>query len=174
MLWVGEFYKADKYETHEDHHKVTRSGEENRAMMYGYNIDESYKYGLLYNDAFPVKAISIPNQVQGVAVTKEGNFILSTSYSLPDSCLYYYKDVLNEPQHGTTNIGPTKIPLWYLDNDSLLMSVNAPAMAEELVINNDRVYILFESACKKYKIFNRKQLENVYSLPLSHFQTEKN
>ena len=174
MLWVGEFYKSGKYETNADHHKITRSGEENRAMMYGFEIDESYKYGLLYNEVFPAKAISIPNQVQGVAVTKEGNFILSTSYSLPDSCLYYYKDVLNEPEHGKTNIGPKRISLWYLDNESLLMSVNAPAMSEELVINNDRLYILFESACKKYKIFNRKQLKNVYSLPLTHFQVEKN
>jgi len=59
------------------------------------------------------------------------------------------------------------IDLWYLDNESLLNTVNMPSMSEEIVVNNDRIYILFESSAKKYKIFNRKQLKNVYSLPIN-------
>ena len=41
-------------------------------------------------------------------------------------------------------------------------------MSEEIAIKNNRVYILFESAGKKYKMFNRKQLKNVYSLSLDN------
>jgi len=40
-------------------------------------------------------------------------------------------------------------------------------MAEELVVHDGNVYILFESAAKKYRLFNRKKLTNVYSLPVS-------
>lgn len=166
-LWVGEFYKKDKFETDEEHRLTTRSGENNPAVVYGFKINESYKYGL--NSYFPTKALSIRGLCQGIAVTDSGNFILSTSYGLPDSSLYYYSDVLNEPAHNSDfKVGLTPVPLWYLDNNSLIKETNAPAMSEELVVNNNRVYILFESACKKYKIFNRKQLSNVYSLPLTY------
>jgi len=37
-------------------------------------------------------------------------------------------------------------------------------MSEEIVVENDKIYVLFESASKKYKLFNRKKLDKVYSL----------
>ncbi|MGN0961570.1 MAG: hypothetical protein ACI4PF_05175 [Christensenellales bacterium] len=168
-LWVGEFYKEGKYETDEQHHLITRSGEINTAIVYGFKIDESYKFGLY--SSFPKKALSIRGLCQGMAVTSDGKFVMSTSYSIPDSNIYYYKDVLNENAHNKEfKVGLTQVDLWYLDNYSLISTTNAPAMSEEVVVENNRVYILFESACKKYKMFNRKRLTNVYSLPVTYLE----
>jgi len=67
-------------------------------------------------------------------------------------------------------VGKKLVDLWYLDNEALISKMNAPSMSEEIVFNNGRIYILFESASKKYKVFNRKQLKNVYSLPITAFE----
>ena len=165
-LWVGEFYKEGKYETDQSHRLKTRSGEINPALVFGYKIDESYSMGIVSNGPTPDKVLSIRGLCQGIAVSSSGNIIMSTSYGLPDSNLYIYKDVLNEERHSTFILGKHILDLWYLDQESLINQVNAPAMSEELVVKNNKVYILFESSAKKYKIFNRKPLKNVYSINL--------
>jgi len=170
-LWVGEFYKKGKYETDSYHHLHTTSGETNHAIVYGFRIDEACQYSLY--DTKPEKALSIRDLCQGMAVSKEGKIVISTSYSIADSHIYYYKDVFSESPkgHTTYKIGfGVVVPLWYLDNNSLIKDVKIPAMSEEIVILNDRVYILFESASKKYRLFNRNRLDHVYSLPLNFFE----
>ena len=170
-LWIGEFYKEKDYETSQTHRLETRTGEINPSLVYGYRINESMSNGL-YEDS-PSKLLSIRGECQGIAVTADGKFVMSTSYGLKDSTLYYYNNVLDEERHDTFVLGKKMTDLWYLDGESLISEVNAPAMSEELVIKNNRVYILFESACQKYKLFNRKQLNNVYSLDLSVFDNQK-
>ena len=94
---------------------------------------------------------------------------MSGSYGRADSALYVYKDVFSEAPHNPNfALGNHTIKLWYLDDESLTNTINVPSMSEEIAIKNNRVYILFESAGKKYKIFNRKQLKNVYSLSLDN------
>ena len=168
VLWVGEFYRDDNYLTDTEHHLVTRSGETNPAVIYGFDIDESRNTGV--KSTTPTKAISVRGLCQGIALTSEGNFVLSTSYSIPNSNIYYYKDILNEEAHDTFKIGTTSMPLWYLDDQALISSREIPSMSEEIVIKDNRVYILFESACKKYKLFNRTRIKSVYSLPISFFE----
>jgi hypothetical protein len=92
---------------------------------------------------------------------------MSCSYSIKDSTIYYYKNVLDEERHDTFVLGQKMLDIWFLDNESLISETNAPAMSEEMVIKNNRVYVLFESACKKYRLFNRKRLTNVYSFDLN-------
>ncbi len=167
-LWVGEFYKPEKYETDPNHHLETRSGETNRALAYAYKISEGYRYGVISTS--PEKALSIGDLCQGIDVTDDGKFVMSTSYSIFDSNIYYYKDVLNEEKHGTIRVGLKEVDLWYLDNEALIGSAQIPAMSEELFIKNNRVYLLFESACKKYKFFNRVRIESVYSFELSYLE----
>ncbi len=164
MLWVGEFYRDGNYITDDTHHIKVRSGETNPAVVFGYNINENKQYGL--ENIKPVKALSIRGLCQGMDVTADGHFVMSTSYSIPDSNIYYYEDVLNNPSHSTISVNGDNIPLWFLDEEALISTTNAPSMAEELVVNGDKVYILFESACKKYRLVNRKKLSDVYSLPL--------
>lgn len=167
-LWVGEFYKPEKYETDENHHVQIRRGETNRAICYAYKIDESDKFGL--DDDFPVKALSVRDLCQGIDVTEDGKFVMSTSFSLSDSHIYYYKDVLAEEQDSTIRVGLQDVPLWYLDNSALIGEAQIPAMSEELFVKNNRVYLLFESACKKYKMFNRVRIKQVYSFELAYLE----
>lgn len=168
FLWVGEFYKKDKYETDASHRLQTRSGEINSAVVFGYKIDESKGYGLVSQAPLPDKALSIRDLAQGIAVANDGRFVISTSYGLLDSNIYVYENVLIEEHHGTIAIGMYNVDLWYLDNNALVQTINVPSMSEEIVIKNDRVYVLFESGAKKYKIFNRKQLSHVYSFALNN------
>ena len=103
-----------------------------------------------------------------MAIADSGEIVLSTSYSLPSSVLYCYDDVLNEEKHSTIEVDGNTVDLWFLDNNSLINEFDTPAMSEEIVINNGRLYILNESACKKYNLFTRDSVEDVYSLPLEY------
>lgn len=164
-LWIGEFYKEGKYETDKSHKLKTTSGEENPSLVFGYTIDESASSGLL--SKVPSKLLSIRGLCQGMSIDSKGNFVMTTSYSVPDSNIYYYKDVFKKECDMNYFIGKHTIPLWFLDNNSLISETNAPSMAEEVVVVGDRAFILFESNAKKYRLFNRKRLKNVYSLPVS-------
>lgn len=166
-LWVGEFYKSGKYETEMSHRLVARSGETNSAIVCGFPIDESMQCGI--SSRIPTKILSIPSLVQGIAVTNNGNFVVSTSYKFKDSNIYYYKDILKEPAHSTFRLGLYEIPLWYLDNDSLLSNITIPCMSKQIIIDNNRVYVLFESACKKYKLLARTREKSVYSFSVNEF-----
>ena len=173
VLWVGEFYREGNYETRDAHHIKTRSGETNPAVVYGFTIDEQKKLGLYTTSTnstpIPSMALSITGLVQGITIATGENsrIIASSSYGLSDSKLYCYKNVLEEDAHSSIRYGLYTVPLWFLDNDALISTTTIPSMSEEIVTKNNRVYILFESACKKYKIFNRVSLDSVYSLPIS-------
>ena len=166
MLWIGEFYRKGNYETDETHHIETRSGEINTAVTFGYELDSTQENGL--KDTIPDKAISTLGLVQGVAITEEGNIILSTSYSLSASTIYCYENVLVEEKHSTIKVGEVDVDLWFLDSESLINKVSAPAMTEEIIAYNGKLYILNESACKKYKLFTRDSVKDVYSLPIDY------
>lgn len=162
-LYVGEFYRPGNYETAESHH-ITANGETNYAFIYVYQADENAVGGVVSQT--PVRALSVRGLVQGVAVSEEKIF-LSTSYGLPDSTLYAYS-VPNEAS-GTAEVNGAKIPLYRLDKTNLLSELNAPCMSEEICIKGNRLYILFESECVKYKYFVRTRLHNVYSIALADF-----
>ena len=166
MLWIGEFYKEEKYETDLSHHIKTRSGEINMAVAFGYELNSSNSNGL--QDEIPDKALSLPKLVQGMERTENGEFVLSLSFSLAESNINSYINVLNEEKHSTILVGGNEIDLWFLDGKSLIKSIIAPSMTEEIVIYNNKLFILNESNCKKWKIFTRDRIKDVYSLPLTY------
>ena len=166
MLWIGEFYREENYKTNSNHHIKTRGEETNMAVAFGYELNSSNENGL--QDTIPDKAVSMCGLVQGMAITEEGNIILSTSFSLSSSTIYCYKNVLTEDKHSTLNVNGTDVDLWFLDSVSLINEISAPAMTEEIIAYNGKLYILNESACKKYKLFTRDNVKDVYSLPLDY------
>lgn len=172
MLWVGEFYREKSHKTDEAHVKTTRTGDTHRAMAYAFEIDESYRGGV--KNQFPEKALSLKNLCQGIDVTPDGKFVMTSSFSLSDSTIYYFEDVLSQDSEATTQIGLTEIPMWFLDDEALIYSEKIPCMAEEIVVKDGRVYILFESACNKYKLVTRTRIDAVYSIPLTHLEKQKN
>lgn len=164
QLIVGEFYLEKKYETNELHHITVTNNQKNYALAYIYNLDCTKEFGL--ETTIPVAALSLPKKVQGMNITTNGDIILSTSYSLPNSKLLVYKNVFNEATDTSLTIKDANVPVYILDESSLIKSISAPAMSEELVLVNDKIYLLFESNCAKYRLFNRERISHVYKLDI--------
>ena len=163
-LIVGEFYREGSYDTDPTHHITTESGRENTAVSFAYQINNNEQYGLLHPN--PAFAISTPSQVQGIVITND-QIILSTSYSLPSSVLYFYDNIIGtEARESMAFEGLTDAVDTYI-LDEPVNTVSAPPMTEEIAVKDGSLYILFENACSKYNMFTRVNLENVYSLNLS-------
>lgn len=163
ILWVGEFHRDKAYETDESHYFETSSGT-NKALSFGYEMSDNAEQGSLgFSTLTPVIALSTPSLVQGMIIAGE-KIVLSTSYSLPDSHLYTYTNILELPTDKTYSVSQDiSIPLYILDEENLLGDMSAPCMSEEIEYVNGRVFVLFESACQKYSAVTREQIRNVYS-----------
>lgn len=164
-LIVGEFFHKIFYKTPKEHHIETANKSINRALSFIYTINQDMPCGI--EQAIPEAGISMPSKVQGMSFTKNGNIILSTSYALSDSKLFIYENVLNSQPTATATLSENlTIPVYMLDSSTLLETLTAPCMSEELVLVEGRVYILFESNCSKYRIFTRTRLSHVYSIDI--------
>lgn len=211
-LYVGEFYRDgdDRYTTAESHHITTHSGGKQYAFVNEYtsNIsataEDNNRYGVAcitgntyaldengdkVAKKFPriERIISIPDKIQGFALTADNKLILSESYGLPNSHLYYYdweaitKSSTSNQNRAlfTTLTGgsnfeyegvyrETKVkysnPNMYVyvaNADNLVRDYSIPSMAEGMCVNGDRVYVLFESGCYKYKLFVRQRITDI-------------
>lgn len=188
LLYVGEFYRKGNYETASSHRLTTPDGYANTAFAYEYQVSASGIYGLSTltddnlssdNKAPEVKKIiSIPEKIQGFA--RSGNYlVLSQSYGLANSHLLVYNwSKLTETSNSTTfslkydgirtvydNEYIQSQKVYYADNNDSAIFVNdysIPSMSEGMCANKGVVYVLFESAGKKYNKFVRQQLKNVY------------
>ncbi len=208
-LYVGEFYRpGDKnYQTDEAHHITTGNGYAQYALVNEYtsNTSSTNKYGLTLISPSNVEEenyvpkvqnmYSIPNLVQGFARIPErnddgssssskGKLVLSTSYGLANSALYYYdwadisasgnrKSYTEVSGHNfeyegvqTTSGWPyteSGLYVYFVDGSKLQREYSVPSMAEGLCVKGNSVFVLFESGCYKYKTFVRQILTNIYS-----------
>ena len=162
-LIVGEFHNGKKFVANENHKIETNSGT-NYALAYVYNINHDISCGI--SSTTPTAGISLPNKAQGMNFTKEGKIIISTSYSIPDSKLLIYENILTSEPTKNITINESSVPVYVLDSENKVSTLTAPAMSEELVLVNDKVYLLFESNCAKYRFFNRTRLSHVYALDI--------
>lgn len=143
-LYEGSFYRQGNYETPENERITTPSGDENKAIIYVYQLGGSENFGV---SATPVEAYSTGGLVQGMTFTQT-HIVLSCSWGLSASHLYFY-DVAHL-QEGLLTVGGEQIPLKYLDSSALAKSVTAPPMSEEIVYKDGKIYIMNESASNKY------------------------
>ena len=155
-LYVGEFYRAGNYETDESHHITTSAGDENTAIIIRYSVSgSSLSFSRVY---------SITGLVQGMAIFEvdgESRIALSTSYGLSNSHILIYD--FDSLSTGTATIDGTSRTVYYIDSSVLLEDYEIPSMSEGMCTVGNRVYVLFESAGDKYKLFVRERLSNVYS-----------
>ena len=108
-------------------------------------------------DPTPKAVVSTGNNVQGMCVTADGRVVLSTSFGATPSKLLVY-DTTHLPTVENYNFAGTfnnqtfsfNVKLLYLENSSLIQTITAPAMSEELVYRNGKMYIMCESASNKY------------------------
>lgn len=144
-LYAGNFYRAVDYETPENHHITTPTGDKNTAVIYQYSLDFETGY---VKSTHPEKVYSITDAIQGMTFTDDGRIILSTSWGLTKSHIYVYDESLADTAEFDYN--GKKLPLTYLDSKCLVQDIVAPPMAEEIVYDDGDVYILTEAASMKY------------------------
>lgn len=163
QLIVGEFHKKGKYDTPKNHEVKVSDTETNYALCYLYDIDLEGKMGI---NTTVKAALSVPSLVQGLCLNKNGEIVLSTSFSTPSSEILVYKNVFNESVSKYVQINGKAVPAYVLSSNNKLLTLSAPSMSEELVLVDGKVQLLFESACKKYKLINRTRTKYVYSLDI--------
>lgn len=144
-LFAGNFYYPETYETPAEHRITTPAGDRNTSLITVYKADPTSEFGI---DPTPVAAFSTPDKVQGICFTSDHEIVLSTSYSIPSSHLYYHN--IDTTRCSTAVVCGAEVPLYYLDSATLTDSVTLPPMSEELVYKDGRVLVLCESACNKY------------------------
>lgn len=164
-LWVGEFYRSGNYETDESHYLKIDDNVTNKALAFCFDIDESAEFGIA--STTPTMALSLPNQIQGFAFTSDGKVITSSSYSIPDSQIAVYKDVFTSDYLTQMTVNGNTLPVYVLKKENLVKNITAPAMSEEIVVKNNRIFILYESACSKYKLINRTRKTSVESISIA-------
>ena len=164
-LYIGEYYKEGKFETDESHKIITSKGY-NQAIATEYTIEEGKPSGIVSSQ--PNLVLSLPAQVQGFTYDS-GKIILSTSYGIAPSQLHVFNVDLDTPEGRKTNstfkLNGVDIPMIVLDLDlNLNKTIKAPAMSEGMDVVGGRVHVLFESACDKYKYYNRTRTREVLSI----------
>lgn len=165
ILWVGEFYREGNYETNSSHYFTTIDGSQNKAIISAFEINSDKQYGV--ESTTPIQILSVGNLVQGMTISNSGKIVLSTSYSIPNSQILIYENVLENENDTTMKINEVDVPVWYLDSTVLEESISGPCMAEEIVYVDGKVYISFESACKKYSAVVRENVDHVRSFELA-------
>ncbi len=160
FLYVGEFYRDDNYLTDESHHLTTPSGDTNNAIAMVYYVT-SNDNGI---NSSPLFAFSTTERIQGFAIVN-GYICLSQSYGLSKSHILVYDNslVYNIGESDVATINGNQVAVFYLDSDSLVNDYAIPCMSEGLCVYNNEVYVLFESAGRKYKYYVRERIYNVYS-----------
>ena len=163
-LWVGEFYRAEDYPTKSSHGHIMKDGTPHNALICAYRLNDAYSCGVM--EEKPEKLLSVTGQVQGMARTEDGGFVLSTSYGLSTSHLLFYTDVTKEAPDAGMMIGNDLVNVWYLDAEAQVRDLKLPPMSEEPVIRDGRLYVLTESASQKYLFGNFTRGRHVYSVPV--------
>lgn len=95
----------------------------------------SYSYSETLNTLTAMSSYMLPSKVQGVAFDDKGAVYLSTSYGRSNSSYLKIYDSLMKLDK---------------EPDKPARKVEMPPCSEEIVIWNDNLYVLFESASKKY------------------------
>ena len=176
-LYVGEFYRAENYETDKTHHMTTDSGDEHKAIIAVYKLSEKSDNGI--SSRIPVAIYSVTDQVQGFCITDSGKICLTTSWSLEGSHLLVYDDpakgvykaisdetIESDGDFEIESRGMLyKIPLYYLDSDHLERNLEMIPMAESPVYKDGKVNIIFESASNKYMFGKLSGGTYIYSVP---------
>ncbi|MCD8286371.1 MAG: hypothetical protein LUD50_04010 [Clostridia bacterium] len=167
-LYAGEFYRSGNYPTIDEHQLTTPAGDDNTAVVYKLEKDETDAKGF---SSIPSCAYSTTSKIQGMAVLN-GKVALSESYGLANSHIFVYDlSKANGGSKGTLDLlmadnSTVQLDLYYLDSSNLDTTYTLPSMTEGLTVSNGKVYILFESAGKKYRMYVRERMYNVLSIAL--------
>lgn len=162
-MFVGEFFYGGVYETAGWEHVTTPDGTQNPAVAYIYRMDEVSATGV--DATQPLAVLSIPEKVQGIAITPGGNLVLSTSYGLAPSYFHIY-DGQKITADGTFVAPNFEAPLYCLDGRNFMRDIVAPPMSEGIILHDGRIYATDEAASNKYIFGKLYGFDQVYSLDI--------
>lgn len=148
-LFIGEYQYQTKFVTDENHHLKSPRGNFNTAMVFAYPFSKDTKYGL---STHPIMALSIGSSIQGMCMDKQGYMYLSASSKFNESTLYVY-DFSKVVQTVDSFVVQNNevIPVFIFEDDAMITKKRVPPNAEGVTAYKDSVYIVFESASKRFK-----------------------
>ncbi|HLO02897.1 MAG TPA: lamin tail domain-containing protein [Symbiobacteriaceae bacterium] len=168
ILWVGEFHHPPTYQTDPSHKLTSRDGKNYGAWIVGYRLDNEFD-----QPSTPDFVLSIPDRIQGMAVSGD-SIVLSQSFGRNNnSTLFRYAkpDLAGAPDQTVTVNGST-VPLWFLDGLNQAPNYGAltlPPLAEGLVSDGDRLFVLFESGANQYRHTAYSPLDRLRVLSLERW-----
>lgn len=145
-LWVTEFYNNDKdsNKVNEEHHYGS-----NHAWSCGYDlpieVDYSQKEKLT-----PDVVLSVPDKVQGMAITNDGEVVFSTSYGRRNNSKMQVFENYSEWDTNTVNVFDKDVTLYVAKKKNRVVSFKMPTLMEGADYYNGKLYIIFESGAKSY------------------------
>ena len=161
MIYAGEFYREENYQTAETHKLTTAAGDYNQALIFAYHFsDDDALFGI---DSEPFEVYSVTDLVQGMD-TCNGQIYLSTSYGTAVSHIYVYDKPESRKE---LEIAGLSLPLYELDSSALRKDYKCPPMAEEIVCVDGRIYTMCESASNKYIFGKLTGAAKCYSTDIS-------
>ena len=95
----------------------------------------SYTYEPIKDELILEKNYRIPSKVQGIAFDKEGRVLLSTSYGRKNSS---YLKIYDSVDNMSRNV------------KKYTKCIEMPPCSEGIVMQDDKLFVIFESASKKY------------------------
>ncbi len=163
-LYAGSFYYTEGgYDKNNQFMMTTPAGDTNTGIITVWSLDPVT--GLAKSDA-PDIMYSTTSKVQGMYMDGD-RIYLSTSWGLTVSHLYTYTlegDLIGD----TYDFNGTKVPLVYLDSSLLTDDLRMPPMAEEIVVLDNKIYVMNESACTKYIFGNLTSGRHIYAYELDN------
>lgn len=160
MLWIGEFYNKDN-PVNPDH-----AYGKNKAICCGYKLPIDVEY-TAETKLVPDVVLSIPDQVQGMSITDNGEVVFSTSYGRRNNSVMHIYSGYNSWKTDTAEVFGTKdIQLYVADNDSRITRITMPTLMEAFDYYNGRLYLIFESGAKSYSDA-RRVIETVWETDIN-------
>lgn len=166
-IMAGSYHKDETVYLTPDHERITTpAGDKNTSVMTVFKLDENAEFGVQPD---PVAIISAREMIQGICITPDGQMVISSSWGLATSNLFFYdlskvQCTENYRYEGTITYGDLEdenaerydeefgfdVKCYYVDSSCLVDTVVAPPMSEELVCLDGKIIVFCESACNKY------------------------
>ena len=142
------------------------NGEINCSILTVYKLSDAEGTSFGIDNSAPVNVISTIGRIQGCAFHEDGTLVLATSWGISHSGFYFYdmekaaKNTLTYKEDGK------EYPMFFLGTDSLIYKLEGPPMAEEIVIIDDKLYVMNEAASAKYIFGNFTDGRELYAIDL--------
>ncbi|MBO5715184.1 MAG: hypothetical protein J6S23_02170 [Clostridia bacterium] len=167
-ILAGSYHKDETVYLTPEHEKIAipETDKTNTSVMTVFKLDANAQFGV---QPEPVAIISAREMIQGICMTPEGQLVISSSWGLATSNLYFYNMsdftcVEDYNYKGTIAYGDLEdvnaektyeefnftVPCYIIDSHDPEKTVVAPPMSEELVCRDGMIIVFCESACNKY------------------------